>query len=136
MSQNIGKTIIRMSQLMDLTGLARATIYKLIRTDAGFPKQIRLTPSEGRGAAVGWDRAEVIAWIEQRMEQRTTTTTQNNQAQGRAHRIEQSGSIELRDLFAGLAMQSYLAHSDNPESNAKKAYAMADAMLVMRRLKI
>ena len=130
MSKSNGNTIIRMNQLMELTGLARATIYKLLKNDPAFPKQVRLTPSKGRGAAVGWDLGEVIAWLEQRMNERNSPEIQP------ATEPCANRTFGLRDLFAGLAMQSYLAHSDNQESAAKKAYAMADTMLTMRRLKI
>ena len=51
-------SILRMRDVIRMTGLSRSTIYLLI--DRGeFPKQIRL------GArAVGWREADVLAWLE------------------------------------------------------------------------
>lgn len=48
--------LIRLKEVMHLTGLARSTIYSMI--DAGtFPRQRKVTPT----IAV-WSEAEVIAW--------------------------------------------------------------------------
>lgn len=43
------------------------------------------------------------------------------------------GGLSVRDYFAAKAMQACLMHSDNPEKNASKAYAQADAMLKARQ---
>lgn len=58
--------ILRLKQVMLMTGLSRSTIYDKInskspRFDESFPKQVSL----GVGS-VGWRESEVIAWIESR----------------------------------------------------------------------
>jgi prophage regulatory protein len=50
--------VIRRRQLEARLGLARSTIYDLLRTDQGFPKPIKL----GR-KAVGWLEHEIDAWL-------------------------------------------------------------------------
>ena len=50
--------ILRRKQVSQLTGLARATIYKKVG-DGSFPPPIRL------GArAVGWPKPDVVAWLQ------------------------------------------------------------------------
>ena len=56
--------ILRLKQVMAITGLARSTLYKYMVTE-GFPPQIKL------GArAVGWLESEVQTWLQSRMEER------------------------------------------------------------------
>ena len=60
--------ILRIDQLAVMIGVKATTIYEKLNPksryyDKTFPKQISLGPS-----AVGWDEAEVIAWLEQRKE--------------------------------------------------------------------
>lgn len=49
--------VLRLSQVMEQTGLARSTIYKLISEDA-FPKPIPLMKR-----CVGWLESEIEEWI-------------------------------------------------------------------------
>lgn len=49
--------ILRIKQVMALTGLARSTVYKYI-DERDFPRPIPLS-----GAAVGWIEAEVAHWL-------------------------------------------------------------------------
>ena len=49
--------VIRLVQVMEITGLARSTIYKLI-TEGGFPKSISLGARR-----VGWIDDEIYEWI-------------------------------------------------------------------------
>lgn len=49
--------IIRLKEVMDLTGLARSTIYKFVSVDL-FPKPISLGDR-----CVGWLESEVYDWI-------------------------------------------------------------------------
>lgn len=49
--------IMRLKEVMDLTGLARSTIYKYIDAET-FPKPISLG-----GRSVGWVDEEVQEWI-------------------------------------------------------------------------
>ena len=50
--------IIRRDKVSQVTGLARATIYKKV-ADGSFPPPIRL------GArAVGWRKPDIVAWLQ------------------------------------------------------------------------
>lgn len=56
--------ILRLKQVMAMTGLARSTLYKYMVTEK-FPAQVKL------GArAVGWLEVEVLAWLQSRVEER------------------------------------------------------------------
>ncbi|WP_111859465.1 helix-turn-helix transcriptional regulator [Acinetobacter sp. CFCC 10889] len=66
--------IIRLKQVVALTGLSRSTIYdrmdpKSKRYDASFPKSIRLGTVSKIGA-VGWIESEIQAWIKKKIEER------------------------------------------------------------------
>lgn len=56
--------VIRLKEVIDTTGLARSTIYKLI-SEGGFPKPISLGDR-----CVGWVEGEVHEWILDRIEER------------------------------------------------------------------
>lgn len=56
--------LLKMRDVMDLTSLAKSTIYKYIDTE-GFPKQVKL----GSGS-VAWVESEVLDWIEAKIAQR------------------------------------------------------------------
>lgn len=61
--------IIRLKQVIELTGLSRSTIYdvmnpKSTRYDPDFPKSIQLTQG-----TVGWVYTEVEQWIENKIKQ-------------------------------------------------------------------
>lgn len=57
------RRILRLAQVIALTGLSRSTIYQSL-ANGGFPQQIRL------GArSVGWVAAEIDEWISSRIEQ-------------------------------------------------------------------
>lgn len=58
--------VIRLKEVIDTTGLARSTIYKLI-SEGGFPKPISLGDR-----CVGWVEGEVHEWILDRIEERDT----------------------------------------------------------------
>lgn len=53
-------SILRRRQVEELTGLARSTLYKLIK-EGLFPVPVRLG-----SRAVGWRYKEIEAWIETR----------------------------------------------------------------------
>lgn len=62
--------IISLKQVIDFTGLSRATIYNLLHPKSGyydstFPKQIRLSKNR-----VGWSALEINTWIESKLAQR------------------------------------------------------------------
>lgn len=56
--------IIRLKEVMDLTGLARSTIYKFVSVDL-FPKPISLGDR-----CVGWLESEVHDWILSKIKER------------------------------------------------------------------
>ncbi|CAJ0893223.1 helix-turn-helix transcriptional regulator [Ralstonia flatus] len=60
--------ILRMKELVERTGLSRATIYVLIASDPMFPKKIPLTER-----AIGFLELDVERWIASRAEARAAT---------------------------------------------------------------
>lgn len=56
------RRVLRVKTVLDLTGVSRATLYRLIRAQQ-FPKPIALTGVR----AVGWDSQAVESWIESRI---------------------------------------------------------------------
>ncbi|EIU7092031.1 AlpA family phage regulatory protein [Pseudomonas aeruginosa] len=56
-----------MPELLALTGLQRATVYKRLKDDPTFPKPVPLSDSNARGAPVAWVLAEVYAWVNARI---------------------------------------------------------------------
>ena len=61
-------TLIRIHQLISLTGIGRATVYKLMsQPESGFPQSVKLTESNARGAPVAWVLSEVLAWTRARI---------------------------------------------------------------------
>ncbi|KMN24600.1 AlpA family transcriptional regulator [Pseudomonas helleri] len=56
--------ILRMKMVIEITGLARSTVYKYI-AEGIFPKPITLG-----GRSVGWVESEVFAWIQARVAER------------------------------------------------------------------
>lgn len=64
-------TLIRISEVMAIIGLARPTIYKLMQSaESGFPRPVKLSNSNARGAPVAWVLSEVQAWALSRIEAR------------------------------------------------------------------
>ena len=53
--------ILRLQEVITLTGLSRSTIYSEI-SKGNFPKQVQLTGAR----SVGWYETAVIEWIESR----------------------------------------------------------------------
>lgn len=61
-------TLIRMPEVESIVGLARPTIYKLMRQpESGFPLPVKLSDSTARGAPVAWVLSEVQAWVRARI---------------------------------------------------------------------
>lgn len=54
-------TILRRKQVEARTGLARSTIYELVRANT-FPTPIKLG-----GKSVGWIESEISAWLKARI---------------------------------------------------------------------
>lgn len=63
-------TLIRMPDLLALTGLQRATVYKRLKDDPTFPRPVPLSSSKARGAPVGFVLAEVQEWVRARIDSR------------------------------------------------------------------
>ncbi|MDR8385917.1 MULTISPECIES: helix-turn-helix transcriptional regulator [Pseudomonas] len=67
-SHDPASTLIRMPEVISIVGLARPTIYKLMRQpDSGFPMPVKLSNSNARSAPVAWVLAEVQAWTRARI---------------------------------------------------------------------
>ncbi|MBH9448645.1 AlpA family phage regulatory protein [Pseudomonas aeruginosa] len=61
-------TLIRMSQVVAIVGLARPTIYKLMQqNESSFPLPVKLSDSTARGAPVAWVLSEVQDWVRARI---------------------------------------------------------------------
>ena len=62
------KTLIRINDVISITGIARATVYKLMgQSESGFPQAVKLTDSTARGAPVAWVLSEVLDWTHARI---------------------------------------------------------------------
>ena len=59
--------IIRLREVMELTGLARSTVYKYVEAGT-FPQPVPLG-----GRSVGWVEQEVEDWVLARIEERDAT---------------------------------------------------------------
>lgn len=57
--------ILRMKQLIERTGLSRATLYVLMSSDPTFPRKVKLT-----ARSIGFLEFEVEAWIASRAQAR------------------------------------------------------------------
>jgi len=66
-------TLIRMPDLLAITGLKRATVYKRLKDDPAFPRPVPLSNSASRGAPVGFVLSEVQRWARERIEAREAT---------------------------------------------------------------
>lgn len=62
--------IVRFAEAEKITGLSRAAIYRRLKDDSTFPKQVPLSNSDRRGAPVGFVLGELQAWVEKRKEAR------------------------------------------------------------------
>lgn len=58
------KQMLKLSEVMNRTGLSRSTIY-LYLSRGEFPQQVPLTTRR-----VGWQAAEIDAWLDERISQR------------------------------------------------------------------
>ncbi|MFC4864024.1 helix-turn-helix transcriptional regulator [Pseudomonas sp. MAHUQ-62] len=62
--------LVRIQELLDLTGLSRSSAHRLMKSDATFPKPVKLSDSKARNAPVAFVLSEVQAWIQGRIEAR------------------------------------------------------------------
>ena len=60
----MSEKILKLPDVMAITGLSRSSIYALIQNDA-FPIQINLGER-----SVGWLETEIDIWIQQKVKQR------------------------------------------------------------------
>ena len=56
--------VLRLADVIDMTGLSKSTIYTYIGNDK-FPSKIQLGER-----AVGWRETEILDWIESRVSQK------------------------------------------------------------------
>ena len=61
----VGARVLRLNQVLERTGLSRATIYVLQANDPTWPRKIYLTKR-----TVGWLEAELDGWIASRAQLR------------------------------------------------------------------
>lgn len=68
------RRLIRMPDVVRMTGLSRSTVERLTRCDPGFPKKVNLSSSTARNAPIAFVQSEVLAWIDQRIKEREVVT--------------------------------------------------------------
>lgn len=56
------ETLLTRQQVEELLDVSRATIYRWLRSNAAFPKQIKLNPNKKKGA-VRWRLSEILAYL-------------------------------------------------------------------------
>lgn len=56
------ETLLTRHQVEELLDVSRATIYRWLKTNAAFPKQIRLNPNKKK-CAVRWRLSEILAYL-------------------------------------------------------------------------
>jgi prophage regulatory protein len=54
----MSRKILRLPEVIDITGLSRSTIYEMIKNDR-FPRQTKLSVR-----AVGWKVEEIDSWMD------------------------------------------------------------------------
>ncbi len=59
---NQPETLLTRKQVEELLDVSRATIYRWLRSNTAFPKQIRLNPHKKKGA-VRWRLSEILAYL-------------------------------------------------------------------------
>lgn len=68
MNQSEKPKLIRVSEVMRLTGFSRSHIFTMAR-NGDLPKQVKLSPN-----ASAWIEGEILNWIEQRIALRDEAT--------------------------------------------------------------
>lgn len=63
---NHNKRLIRIKEVMAITGISKSYIYSLCSQDQ-FPKSIQLVKN---GSAVAWVEQEVLDWVDSRIQAR------------------------------------------------------------------
>ena len=57
MEQSKPDRILRIAKVLDMTGLSRSTLYRMIN-EGSFPKQIQISAH-----CIGWRESSVAAWL-------------------------------------------------------------------------
>lgn len=60
--------LLRLPQVMEMTGLRKTKIYEL-NAEGAFPRRVKITAH-----SVGWVEAEIQAWLAQRVESSTQSS--------------------------------------------------------------
>lgn len=55
--------IYRLKDVVQMTGLARSTLYRYIARGS-FPKPVKLAPDDDSRIAVGWTESALQAWFD------------------------------------------------------------------------
>jgi prophage regulatory protein len=58
------KIFLKASDVIELLGISKSTLYRLLEVDSTFPKQIRIGQSTGTAR---WVASEIETWMEQRI---------------------------------------------------------------------
>ena len=64
--QQPSNRLIRIKDVLNLTGLSRSYVYQLCK-EGLFPKSLTLIPG---GISVAWVEQEILEWIDQRISER------------------------------------------------------------------
>lgn len=56
------ETLITRKEVEEMLDISRATIYRWLKSNTAFPKQIRLNPSRKK-SAVRWRLSEILAYL-------------------------------------------------------------------------
>ena len=67
------KRLIRISEVIRLTGISKSYIYQLCSNNQ-FPQSIQLVSG---GSSVAWIEGEVLDWIDSRIQERDEAVTRN-----------------------------------------------------------
>lgn len=62
--------VLRIPEAVKILSLSRSAIYQKLATDPAFPRPIKLSDSNARGAPIGFIEHEIEAWIKSRIELR------------------------------------------------------------------
>ena len=58
---------IRLPQVCTITGVSRATIWRLVKSDQNFPKPFHISE-----AITCWHEGEILDWVESKMAKRSS----------------------------------------------------------------
>lgn len=67
------KRLIRIREVIQLTGISKSYIYQLVSQNL-FPKSIQLIKG---GSSVAWVESEVLNWIDERIQERNEGVESN-----------------------------------------------------------